>query len=156
VRTKDSCWSVGTIYDPRELPGVSTAGPRIGRGVTSGIRVGPRSFTSVCGLGVRVYGAWRMWAWSGHMAWHMTTLDTQTWLRGEVPGLGLTDEDIGLLRGVDCDILSQGLIELIVYSYQQGASSFSEAYLERTSKLSVLGLEQFGMGDRLKSFLRCT
>jgi hypothetical protein len=34
VRTKDSCWSVGTIYDSRELPGVSTAGPRIGRGVT--------------------------------------------------------------------------------------------------------------------------
>jgi hypothetical protein len=30
VRTKDSCWSVGTIYDPRELPGVSTAGPGIG------------------------------------------------------------------------------------------------------------------------------
>jgi hypothetical protein len=22
VRTKDLCWSVGTIYDPRELPGV--------------------------------------------------------------------------------------------------------------------------------------
>jgi hypothetical protein len=36
VRTKDSCWSVGTIYDPRELPGVSTAGPGIGRGVTGG------------------------------------------------------------------------------------------------------------------------
>ena len=34
VRTKDSCWSVGTIYDPRELPGVSTAGPGIGQGVT--------------------------------------------------------------------------------------------------------------------------
>jgi hypothetical protein len=34
VRTKDSCWSVGTIYDPRELPGVSTAGLGIGRGVT--------------------------------------------------------------------------------------------------------------------------
>jgi hypothetical protein len=34
VRTKDICWSVGTIYDPRELPGVSTAGPGIGRGVT--------------------------------------------------------------------------------------------------------------------------
>jgi hypothetical protein len=34
VRTKDSCWSVETIYDPRELPGVSTAGPGIGRGVT--------------------------------------------------------------------------------------------------------------------------
>jgi hypothetical protein len=40
------------------------------------------------------------------MTWHMTTLDTQTWLRGEVPGLGLTDEDVGLLRGVDCDILA--------------------------------------------------
>jgi hypothetical protein len=25
VCTKDLCWSVGTIYDPRELPGVSTA-----------------------------------------------------------------------------------------------------------------------------------
>jgi len=26
VRTKDSCWSVGTIYDPKELARVSTAG----------------------------------------------------------------------------------------------------------------------------------
>jgi hypothetical protein len=34
VRIKGPCWSVGTIYDPRELPGVSTAGPGIGRGVT--------------------------------------------------------------------------------------------------------------------------
>jgi hypothetical protein len=36
VRTKDSCWSMGTIYDHRELPGVSTVGPGIGRGVTVG------------------------------------------------------------------------------------------------------------------------
>jgi hypothetical protein len=48
-----------------------------------------------------------------------------------------------------------GLIELIEYPYQQGVSSFSEAYLERTSKLSVLGLEQFGMSDRPGSFLGC-
>jgi hypothetical protein len=34
VHTKDSCWSLGTIYDPRELPGVSIAGPGIRRGVT--------------------------------------------------------------------------------------------------------------------------
>jgi hypothetical protein len=34
VRTKDSCWSVGTIYDPSELPGVSTVDPGIGQGVT--------------------------------------------------------------------------------------------------------------------------
>jgi hypothetical protein len=99
VHTKDSCWSVGTIYDLRELLGVSTVGPGIGRGVTSGIRTDPRGFTGVCGLGGSVYGAWHMWARSGHMAWHMTTLDTQTWLRGEVPGLGLTDEDVGILRG---------------------------------------------------------
>jgi hypothetical protein len=38
VRIKDPCWFVGTIFDPRELPGVSTAGPGIGRCVTSGIR----------------------------------------------------------------------------------------------------------------------
>jgi hypothetical protein len=53
------------------------------------------------------------------------------------------------------DILAQGLIELTEYPYQQGASSFSEAYLERTSKLSVLGLEQFVMSDRPGSFLGC-
>jgi hypothetical protein len=35
--------------------------------------------------------------WSHGMA--LTTLDAQMWLRGEVPGLGLTDEDVGLLRG---------------------------------------------------------
>jgi hypothetical protein len=32
---------------------------------------------------------------------------------------------------------------------------FPEAYLERTSKLSVLGLEQFRMCDRQGSFLGC-
>jgi hypothetical protein len=31
--TKDSCWSMGTIYDPRELPGVTTSDPGIGQGV---------------------------------------------------------------------------------------------------------------------------
>jgi hypothetical protein len=29
VRTKDSCWSVGTIYDLKELPRVSTADPGV-------------------------------------------------------------------------------------------------------------------------------
>jgi hypothetical protein len=38
------------------------------------------------------------------MAWHMTTLDIQTWPRGEVPGSVLTDEDVGLLRG--CIVIS--------------------------------------------------
>jgi hypothetical protein len=27
VHTKEMCWSVGTIYDPSELPGLSTVGP---------------------------------------------------------------------------------------------------------------------------------
>jgi hypothetical protein len=39
VRTKDSCWSVGTIYDLRELLGVSTTGSGIGRGVTLNLEV---------------------------------------------------------------------------------------------------------------------
>jgi hypothetical protein len=29
----------------------------------------------------------------------MLVLDVQTWLRGDVPGLRLTDEDVGFLRG---------------------------------------------------------
>jgi hypothetical protein len=58
VCTKDPCWFVETIYDPRELPGVSSNGQGIGRGVTSGIRADPLGFTGVCGLGGS--GIWRM------------------------------------------------------------------------------------------------
>jgi hypothetical protein len=29
----------------------------------------------------------------------MLVLDVRTWPGGDVPGLGLTDEDVGLLRG---------------------------------------------------------
>jgi hypothetical protein len=57
----------------------------------------------------------------------MPVLDVQTWLRGDVPGLGLIDGDVGLLRGMDCDILAQDLIGLIEYSYHQGIPSFLEA-----------------------------
>jgi hypothetical protein len=46
VRTKDSCWSVRTIYYPRELPGVSTAGPGIGQGVTK-VFLGPSASRSL-------------------------------------------------------------------------------------------------------------
>jgi hypothetical protein len=45
-----------------------------------------------------------------------------------------------------CNIPAQGLIGLIGYSYQQVATSFSEAHLQRTMRLSVLGLEQFQDG----------
>jgi hypothetical protein len=89
VRTKcakDLCWSVGTIYDPRELPGVSITCPGIVQGVTAR------------GFGYMAHGAWRMWAWSGHMAWHMMRLDTQTWLRGKVTGLGLSRNNLQVKR----------------------------------------------------------
>jgi hypothetical protein len=76
----------------------------------------------------------------------MLVLDVWTWPRGDVPGLGLTDEDINLLRGVDCDILAQGLIELIEYSYHKDIPSFLEAHLQRTPGLSVLDSEQFQDG----------
>jgi hypothetical protein len=51
-----------------------------------------------------------------------------------------------ILTPVDGDIVGQGIIELIEYSYQQGASSFLEVCLELTSRLSVLGLEQYWDG----------
>jgi hypothetical protein len=74
VCTKDTCSSVGTIYDPRELLGVSIAGPGIGRGVTSGIRADPQGFMGVCGLGGS--GIWRMVhvgpEWSHGMAYDDT------------------------------------------------------------------------------------
>jgi hypothetical protein len=78
------------------------------------------------------------WTYSMCMLVHM-----QTWQRWDVPGLGLTDGNVGLLRGVDCDILAQGLIGLIEYSYHQGIPSFSKAQLQRTPELSVLDLKQF-------------
>jgi hypothetical protein len=43
--------------------------------------------------------------------------------------LGLINGDVGLLKGLDCDIIAQGLIELIEYSYHQDISSFLEPQL---------------------------
>jgi hypothetical protein len=77
---------------------------------------------------------------------YIPVLDVRMRPRGDVPGLGLTDEDVSLLRGVDCDILSQGLIGLTEYSYHQGIPSFPEVHLQRTPGLSVLDSEQFQDG----------
>jgi hypothetical protein len=57
------------------------------------------------------------------MAWHMTTLDTNVAKRGG-SWIGVDRRGHRSSKGVDCDILAQDLIELIVYSYQQGASYF--------------------------------
>jgi hypothetical protein len=89
-------------------------------------------------LGVTRYGTYAA-NWTYDM--RMTVLDVWTWPRVDAPSLGLTDEDVGLLRGVDCDILTQGLIRLIEYSYHQGIPSFLEPQLKRTLALSVLGPE---------------
>jgi hypothetical protein len=63
------------------------------------------------------------------------------WSRGNVHVLGLTDGDVSLLKRVDCDILAQGFIGIIEYSYHQSIPSFLEAQLQRTLRLSVFGLE---------------
>jgi hypothetical protein len=43
----------------------------------------------------------------------LSVLDILTWPSGGIPGLRLIDGDVGLLSGVKCDIVSQGLIGLI-------------------------------------------
>jgi hypothetical protein len=54
------------------------------------------------------------------------------------------DRSISLVLAVTtCNIPTQGLTGLIGYSYQEVATSFLEAHLERTLKLSVLGLERW-------------
>jgi hypothetical protein len=60
-----------------------------------------------------------MYATSWMYSTRMLVLDVQTWSRGDISGLGLTNGDVGLLRGGG-DILAQGLIGLIEYSYHQG------------------------------------
>jgi hypothetical protein len=106
VCAKDSCWSVGTIYDPRELPGVSTTGPRIGWGVISGIRADPRGFTGVCGLGGS--GIWRIahvgLEWSHGMAYDDTRHTDVAKREGSWIGVDRRG------RGVDCDILAPGMV----------------------------------------------
>jgi hypothetical protein len=55
-------------------------------------------------------------------------------------GVGATTAVVG------CDILTQGLIGLIEYSYHQSIPYFLEAHLQGTPGLSVLGSVQFQNG----------
>jgi hypothetical protein len=45
--------------------------------------------------------------------------DVWMWPRGDIPGLGLIDGDVGVLRGVHCDILAQGFnrIDRTLYTF---------------------------------------
>jgi hypothetical protein len=47
--------------------------------------------------------------------------------------------------------LGPGFIVLTAYPYKHGSPFFSESWLERISKLSVLKLEKSGMGDQTGS-----
>jgi hypothetical protein len=52
-------------------------------------------------------------------------------------------EDETFLSQTKCGILAQGLIGLIEYLYHKDIPSFLKAHLQRTTRLSVLGPEQF-------------
>jgi hypothetical protein len=109
LRTKDSCWSVGTIYDPRELRGVSTGGPGIGRGVTSGIRADSRGFMGVCGLrdlGIRCMAHVGP-EWSHDMAYDDTRHRDVAKRGGS--WIGVDRRECRSPKGVDCDILAHGM-----------------------------------------------
>ena len=132
-KTSVGLWGRG----PRELPGVNART----RGVVGVLHLVSEptlaGCTGVCGSEARTCGP------SWHMCRHWMHRRVPT---GEVPGLGLIDEGVDLLRGDECDILAQGLIGLIEYSYQHGMPSFPEAHSQRTPRLSMLGLEQYEDG----------
>jgi hypothetical protein len=83
----------------------------------------------VSSLGGTRYG---MYAANWTYSTHIPVLDIRMWPRGDISGLGLTDGEIGLLRGVDCNIMAQSLIGLIEYSYHQDIPSFLKDHLQRT------------------------
>ena len=86
--------------------------------------------------------------WSVRVVYVLDKLPDVTWPREDVPDLGLIDEDIGLLRGEYVTPQPKGLrfnrINRILIP--TNCNFFPEADLQRTPKLSVLGLEQFEDG----------
>jgi hypothetical protein len=101
---------MGTIYDPRELPGVCTVGLGIGRGVTSVIRTDPRGFTGVCGLGGS--GIWRMVHVGPEWAHDMAYDDTRHTDMAKRGGFWIRVDRRGRRssKGVDCDILAPRMV----------------------------------------------
>ena len=59
-------------------------------------------------------------------------------MRWHIPSLGLTDEDVVLLRGENVTSQPKGLIGLIRYSYHQVATSFLEANIVRTFSKKII------------------
>jgi hypothetical protein len=99
LRRKDLCWSVRAVYVLEKWSDVS------GPGLEEVGRYRMVSKPTLMVLWVRVLQLRSMVCmagvdpeWSHSMA-HALALDTRTWPREDVPGLGLTDEDVGFLRG---------------------------------------------------------
>jgi hypothetical protein len=72
----------------------------------------------------------------------MSILDVQTWPRGGVPGLG-TDEDVGLLRGVDCNIPRLNRINSILippsYNFFSGSLTTKNSGVKRAWPRAISG-----------------
>jgi len=88
---------------PRKAARCKRVRPQRGGTLQNGIIADFRGFTAVC---VTVAQAWCTWLAGvdpkrSHNMVHALILDIWTWPRGDVPGLGLIDEDVGLLRGDD-------------------------------------------------------
>lgn len=81
------------------MSGVSGLGPEW-QDVTIGIGVDPCGFTGAwgrsCTCMVCIAGVGPGWS---HNMTHALVLGTQACPRGDIPGLVLTDEDVGLFRG---------------------------------------------------------
>jgi hypothetical protein len=107
---------VRLVYDPRGAARSNDRQTQSDWGVTNGIRAHPRSFTGAyesvekdtvtyrSGTWVHTHDAWVLW--EGHGMVRMLLIERtvcvyQYWtlLRGNVPDLGLTDEDVGVLGG---------------------------------------------------------
>jgi hypothetical protein len=71
---------------------------------------------------------------------HVLALDTWTWSREDVPGLELIDKDMDLLsREYVTSWLNIWFVKILIPT----SCSFSEVYLQRTPRLSVLGMERW-------------
>jgi hypothetical protein len=90
---------------------------------------------------VRTHDAWVLWEGHGMIRMLLTgrtnmTKKGRSWLGADRRGRWSS-------KGVNCDILTQGFIGLIEYSYHQGIHYFSKVHLQRTPGLNVFGPEQF-------------
>jgi len=98
VCRKDRCWSVRADYVLEKLPDVSGAGlveAERYRMVSEPTLVVSRTLCRSCADMVCMASVDPEWS---HSIAHALALDTWTWPRGNVPGLGLIDEDVDLLR----------------------------------------------------------